>query len=439
MITRRLEQDLLDWKASPTRKPLLIRGARQVGKSFLVESFGRQYFENIVVINFELEPEHKQAFENLNPQNICNTLRITTKQLIEPGKTLIFLDEIQDCPKAIQALRYFKEKMPEQHVIGAGSLLELALRKADFRMPVGRVQFYYLYPLSFKEFLSVVNPQSVAELEQATLTKPLAPALHNYFLEQLKLYTLLGGMPEAVSQYLQNENLQKAQATQNSILETYLDDFGHYASYADIKYLTRCFTETPKIVGQQIKYNKIDPDVRSRELKQAIQTLEDVNLLQRIHATKAQGLPLDAATNEKKFKLNFVDIGLVKRSNQLDASVLMSDDIMLVNKGALAEQLVGQELLANSPSYERTKLYFWARDGQGIAEVDYVITSGTNIVPVEVKSGKVGVLRSLKQFMLERSSSVGVRISQQELKQEGNILSVPLYMISELPRLLLEA
>jgi predicted AAA+ superfamily ATPase len=436
-MKRLLENDLLQWKQNKRRKPLLIRGARQVGKSHLVESFGNKHFNNVIAINFELSPQYKACFNSsLDPEVICNAIRIVSQQPIEAGNTLLFLDEIQDCPEAIQALRYFKEKMPELHVIGAGSLLELTLRQANFRMPVGRITSLYLYPLSFKEFLLNFNPQALEAIEQATVAQPVQEAIHNHLLEQLKLYLILGGMPEVLATYQNNKNLQETQALQADILSTYQSDFGHYEQLASPELLRKCFEQLPLMVGQQIKYNKIDPDLRSRELKKAIAALEAAQIFQRVQASSAQGLPLNADINEKKFKLNFIDVGLVKRVNQLDASLLLNEDPMLLNQGALTEQFVGQELMAYSANYEKADLYFWARDGSAKAEVDYITAVENRVTPIEVKSGKIGKLRSLKQFMLERDSALGLRISQLPLQIEGKVLSLPLYMVSELERLL---
>jgi uncharacterized protein len=435
MLHRHLEKDLRHWMSQTPRKPLLIRGARQVGKSSLVESFADQHFEHTVVVNFELEPELAACFENLQPSAICQAISAIKKQPIIPGKTLLFLDEIQDCPNAIRALRYFKEKYNELHVIGAGSLLDLALRDAEFRMPVGRVGFLYLYPLSFKEFLHAFNPSLIDYIEKATPAQPVPEAIHTHLLKQVRLYMLLGGMPEVLASYQQNEDIQSVQAIQSSVIQTYDNDFGHYASWAAPELLRKCFRQVPLLIGSQIKYNKIDPDLRSRDLKQALVVLEDANIIQRIRATSAKGLPLDATLNEKKFKLNFIDVGLVKRCNQLDASLLLNEDIMLLNRGALAEQFVGQELLAYSASFDRGRLYFWARDDHGRAEVDYIAAMGANIIPIEVKAGAVGKLRSLKQYLLEHENKMGVRISERPLSFDQGILSVPFYMIEALPRL----
>ena len=415
---------------------MLLKGARQVGKSFLVESFGKKHFEHVVSINFELSPEFKGCFQSLNPDDICNALRVLQNLPIIFGKTLLFLDEIQDCPQAIQSLRYFKEKMPELHVIGAGSLLELALKHADYRMPVGRVSSLYLYPLSFKEFLRAFNAAALEAVMAATLENPVPLAIHQYLLKQVHLYVTLGGMPEVVSVYQEAQDLKRVQMMQSEILETYQNDFGHYEGIAPVSHLKVCFNMAPKIVGQQIKYNKIDAELRSSDLKLALSALEAASILQRVTATSAQGLPLDATANEKKFKLNFIDIGLVKRANKLDAELLLQENIMLLNQGALNEQLVGQELLAYSENYEAAKLYFWARDFPGTAEVDYLFPFGKYIYPIEVKSGASGKMRSLIQYLAEHDCPFGIRISQAPLSFEKNILSVPFYMVGELPRLL---
>lgn len=434
-IQRDLSEHLKQWADSPLRKPLIIRGARQVGKSALVQQFANASMYDLIEINFELEPSYKTCFKNFDPTDICQSISTLKKQAFHQGKTLLFLDEIQDCPEAIQALRYFKEKMPELHVIAAGSLLELTLREADFSMPVGRVSFLYLYPLSFREFLRAINPEALQQLESATLNKPLPQAIHEYLLKQLKIYFWLGGLPESVAHYINTQDLSQSEPTQANILEAYDKDLSHFAPYADVAILRKCFHRVPMQLGQQIKYNKLEPDYRSRELKKALDVLEAVNLITRVQASTAQGLPLDATVNEKKFKLNFLDVGLVKRINQLDTTLALSDDLMLLNDGALAEQFTGQELLAYSKPYEKTKLYFWARDANAKAEVDYVSTIGQHIIPIEVKSGKTGRLRSLYQYLKEHTAPFGVRISQQALSFENNVLSIPLYMISELERI----
>lgn len=429
--------DLIAWRDKLQRKPLVLHGARQVGKSHLVEFFGTSHFNHCITINFEVDPQFKNCFEEtLNPTIICDAIAAMTEQAITPGRTLLFLDEIQDCPDAIRALRYFKEKKPELHVIAAGSLLEFKLRQAKFRMPVGRVSFLYLHPLSFKEFLQAVNPEALSYLTNTSFTSPIPTAIHYHLLKQVRLYCLIGGMPEAIAEYLHTQKIQSVQPVQASIIETYEKDFGHFHEVANPEHLQICFHQLPLMIGEQIKYNKLAPDLRSRDLKAALSALQAASIIHRIQASAAQGLPLNAILNEKKFKYNFVDVGLVKRFNKLDAQLLLNEDIVLMNRGALAEQFVGQELLAYAPNYEKPAQYFWARDGYGTAEIDYVITHGKHILPIEVKAGKTGTLRSLKQFLLEYPSPIGLRLSQHSLSKQDKILSIPLYLISELPRLL---
>lgn len=215
-MKRDIERQLKDWKDQPNRLPLLIRGPRQVGKTYVVEQFGKEFFENVVLVNFELYPRMKQCFESLDPKEIINKLRLMDDLDIEPGKTLLFLDEIQECPKAIMSLRYFKEKMPELHVIGAGSLLEFALREEDFRMPVGRVQFVYLGPFSFGEFLGALNHNQLrGYLGKIKLMDQIDPVVHEQLLELLQKYFILGGMPAVLQEYLTAGNLKVCQNIQS--------------------------------------------------------------------------------------------------------------------------------------------------------------------------------------------------------------------------------
>lgn len=443
MVTRKREVELLKWKDSPIRKPLLLRGARQVGKSYLIESFGKTYFDNCITVNFEKSKEYLDCFETLKPENICKAIALLSSQKIIPGKTLLFLDEIQDCPNAIRALRYFKENMPELHVIGAGSLLELKLNEADYRMPVGRVSFMFLHPLSFTEFLTAFDPGAADYFSEASIKTPYPLAIHEHFLRALRVYFVQGGMPAVLAAHLNGADINDLLEVQANILNTYRNDLGHYDSEADLSLLKHCFEVLPRCVSEQIKYSKLAPEVRSKDLKRALSVLEQVNIINSVVATTAQGLPLARTQNEKKFKYCFLDVGLVKRMNQLDASVLLNQDLMLLDQGVLAEQFVGQELLAHSDYYEKHQLYFWSRDEQGgRAEIDFLTVIDGQIFPIEVKSGATGRLRSLHQYLLEHDCPFGIRISMAPLsfeeKSGSKILSVPLYLISELPRLVKE-
>lgn len=438
-MDRDIEKDLLDWKQQADPMPILLRGARQVGKSYVVEKFGRDHFDNILIVNFELQPELRYCFETLHPHEILQKLSLLMHHKIEPGKTLLFLDEIQDCPNAIRSLRYFKEQLPQLHVIGAGSLLEFTLNDASFRMPVGRVQSLYLKPLSFKEYLMAANYRNLREhIEQVDLQNNLADVVHQMLLKQVKNYMGLGGMPSVLKTYFSSEgmvDLNRCRLQQAILLNNYRQDFGKYAKHTHIKYLQRVFEKAPGIVGDHFKYSKIDPDVRSQYIKSALELLQDAGLLYYIYSTAASGIPLMTLMNEKKFKILFLDVGLMVYASRAEAELLL-DDIILVNRGAIAEQFVGQELLAYAPSYDEAKLYFWCREKKSsMAEVDFIITVGPNIIPIEVKAGKTGQLKSLHLLMKEKNLKVGVRVSQLPLHFDGQILSVPIYMVSEIPRL----
>lgn len=440
-MKRDIEKSLTDWKDSPIRSPLLLRGARQVGKSWVVEKFGRENFEHLVIINFEQRPELRVCFETLIPEKIISTVELLTGSVVFPGKTLLFLDEIQGCPQAIVALRYFKEQMPDLHVIGAGSLLEFVLNEEDLSMPVGRIQSLYLRPLSFYEFLTAIGREKLRNyLSHITLESPLEASVHEELLKLMKEYVVLGGMPAVISAYIKTKSLLQMQDVQSDILFTYRNDFGKYAKKTQHKYLSLLFEKAPGLIGTWFKYKNIDPDVQGRDIKSALQLLCKAGLMFQVLHTSASGIPFITTQNEKKFKVLFLDVGLAKRACLLDTAFLFQEDIMLINQGLLTEQLVGQELLVYLDRKDVGHLFFWIREQKSSsAEVDFVISVGSKIIPIEVKSGTIGRLRSLKIFMEEKKSVIGIRISASPLSLEDKVLSIPFYMIGELSRLINEA
>ncbi len=434
---RDIEKDLLHWKKQENPMPLLLRGARQVGKTYVVEKFGREQFEQLVTINFELQPEMIHCFESLEPNEIINAIFLLTHKKIEPQSTLLFLDEIQDCPNAIRALRYFKEKLPKLHVIGAGSLLEFTLNDTAFRMPVGRVQSLYLKPLSFKEYLVGSDNKQLREwIESIDLHSKIAKPIHERLLHLVREYMILGGMPAVLQSYFTVHDLGNCMNIQTALLNTYRQDFGKYAKKSDHRYLQRLFEKIPGLVGENFKYSKVDPDMRSRDIKDALYMLQNAGLTYPIFSTSASGLPLANLINEKKFKVLFLDVGLITRTGKLESELLLNNNIILVNRGMLAEQFVGQELLAYTSCYEEANLYFWSREQRSsMAEVDFVTTVDAKVIPIEVKAGTTGHLKSIKIFMQEKKSTLGVRISQQPLSYDNNILSLPFYMTGEISRI----
>lgn len=440
-MKRDLERDLFSWKERKDRLPLLLRGARQVGKSYIVEEFGKKAFKNIVIVNFEFRPELKQCFTTLDPVEIINKLRLLMGEAIEAEKTLLFLDEIQECPNAIMALRYFKEKYDRLAVIGAGSLMEFALNSSDFRMPVGRVQFIYLEPLSFGEFLTASgNEQLRHYLGEIRLNGVIDDAVHQKLMGLLRIYLIVGGMPAVVNEYFESRNFLNCQRIQNSLLQTYRSDFGKYAKSSTHKYLQKVLYEAPRLVGDRVKYSNIDPDSKSRDIKQALNLLKLAGIIYPVCATAASGLPLGAQVSEKKFKLNFLDVGLMQNACGLQAKLTLTNDFVQINSGAVTEQFIGQELRAYSDSYLERGLFFWARDKKNSsAEVDFVMAVDFRIFPLEVKAGKTGTLKSLKLFIKEKKSLFGVRFSQEKLSLYDKVLTLPLYMTEQMKRLVLEA
>ena len=440
-MERTLDLELIAWKEDPRRVPLLIRGGRQVGKTFAIEKFGKRYFDHCVTINFERERKFCSLFdESLDPKTVLRNLQALIQIPIIPGKTLLFFDEIQAAPRAVMALRYFKEELPELHVIGAGSLLEFALKGDDFSFPVGRVEFRYLFPLSFKEFLKARGEETLLhELEKTTPEEPISSFIHLHALSCLRDYFQVGGMPQAVTALIQTESPLEWKKTQQMILDTYQSDFGKYGGVAQQKYLQICFEKAPELVGSHFRYTKISSLYQSRDLKNALDLLEQAGLIRYVQATSASGLPLQANVSEKKFKLIFLDIGLLQEFLHTDPELLRKEDLVQINAGALAEQFVGQELMASGEPFRKRKLFFWNKEGEASdAEVDYLIQHHTHIIPIEVKSGKGTRIRSMRKFMTEKNTPFGIRISQNPLSFEQGILSLPLYMIGEIDRLLLK-
>lgn len=436
-MKRDLNSELCVWKSQQDFKPLLLRGARQVGKTFLIREFGAAEFTNLVEVNFELFPKLKRCFSELDPYQIVSELEMTLRVIIEPGKTLLFLDEIQECPQAIMALRYFKEKMPGLHVIGAGSLLEFVLNEEEFRMPVGRVEYLYLKPLSFSEFLEASgNSKLRIHLQRVSLEKPPSDNIHEQALRLLREYMSVGGMPEAVMSYLTNKNTKRCQEIQSALLISYRNDFGKYSRYTQHKYLQIAYEGIPGLVSDWFKYVRLDPDADPRQLRTALFKLSDAGIIHFVYDTRASGLPLISHIDSKKFKLLFVDVGLTKRALGIDLELLTEPSLLLVNRGALAEQLVGQELIAYFDPREQAKLFTWHREEKNAeAEIDFVMTIGSQILGIEVKAGSTGKLRSIQQFLNEKKLPLGVRISERPLGLEKRLLSVPFYLIRELPRL----
>ncbi|MFH1983251.1 MAG: ATP-binding protein [Pseudomonadota bacterium] len=437
-MKRTIDPILDQWKSSRIRQPLLIRGARQVGKTRSVTDFGNRAFGNIVTVNFEERPELSRCFSDFDPKAIIDRLSILTRETIRPGQTLLFLDEIQECPRAITALRYFDEKLHELHVIGAGSLVEFALRAEGFRMPVGRVQSVYMVPMSFEEFLIAIGEGRIAEhLGTVDLNTGIEPVISERLDQLFRQYLLVGGMPRVVDAFRRKVLIDELQRLQSGLMRTCSDDFAKYAATAKHKYLKEVYANAPRMVGKRYKYSQVNPSIESKFLKEALELLSDARILLKICHASGAGVPLLSTTNERRFKIAFLDVGLMQNALDIQSAIVTDDVVMQINAGGIAEQVVAQELLAAADPYVDKKLHFWAREARGSnAEVDFLIDIDSMPIPVEVKSGARGSLKSMRLFLREYPQTpLGIRYSMHELSYYDQILSIPLTMIGQTQRL----
>ena len=430
-MKRDLYKNLCDWKDEQGRRPLVLRGARQTGKTFLVNEFGKNEFASFVSLNFERNPEYKDIFITNVPKEILERIVLFTGKKVEEGKTLLFFDEIQECPAAIMCLRYFYEEMPEIHIIGAGSLLEFTLHSEKFRMPVGRVQYLFLYPLSFGEFIDAIGESSLrSHLYNFSNIADLPGSLHNKLNEYIRKYFLLGGMPAVVNEYINTGDILKCNKIQRAIIDTYIDDFGKYSSKIKHRYLRKIMEAVPSMVGQKFVYARVDDSIKSRELKEAFELLEMAGVVYRVKRTSGDGVPLEANVKENFYKALFLDIGLMHSIIGIYEDTAKGTDFNSIFRGSVTEQFTGQELIAYQNPITRPMLYYWTREAKNSnAEIDYLIQKGSEIIPIEVKSGSTGRLKSLTMFLEIFKISIGYKISQATFQSELPVNSLPFYAI----------
>jgi len=413
-MQRKIIDKLVEWKTSTGRKPLLIRGARQVGKTFSIIEFGKTHFNgNIHLFNLEKNPDIHLIFEkNLDSNLILSELELVINKIIEPGKDLLFFDEIQECPKAITALRYFYEENPELHVIAAGSLLEFALK--DISFPVGRLQMMFMHPMTFEEFLIANNKELLAEKIKhpgSQLSETVVQMANN----EMYNYFIVGGMPESVTTFLNSGSFMEAIQVQSDLIATFRQDFSKYGGYSDKHCLNSVLSAVAHRTGEQIKYSKFE-------------LLENARLFSKVRAASPAGSPLRASASEKKFKTVFLDIGLLSNLNGFYSDKTINKQKFSSEfNGKMAEQFIGQELIAATDR----DVYYWSRNARGSnAKTDYLIEKEGNIIPIEVKSGKSGSLKSLHllldTFTNIKTAFVFTEDKQGEIKEKG-IKFLPLF------------
>ncbi len=439
-----------EWRDRPGRKPLVLRGARQVGKTYLVEHWGLENFESVVKVDLERERELHSLFSQSDPQRVLDELGVLRGRNVTLGKVLLFLDEIQACPSALAMLRYFHELVPALHVIAAGSLLDFTMREFQYSMPVGRIEFLHLQPMSFEEFVAATEGGALVNyLQTWTLAQPPSEAVAKKLLELVRRCIFVGGMPEAVGAYAERKDLLEVQRIQTALVETMQADFGKYGPPRLQELMRKTYRHIAENVGRKIKLVNISREERSADVRRALELLTLSRVVHQVAHTSANGLPLGAGRDERHSKALFLDVGLANRLCGLD--LVGTEELITVIEGALAEQFVGQQLLCAGPAFEDPQLYYWAREARNAnAEVDFVISRNQEILPVEVKAGKSGTLRSTFQFLLEKRRNRAVRFhtgspALEDVKLPGEegttvqLLSLPLYAVGQLDRLLGEA
>nr|WP_246434080.1 AAA family ATPase [Spirochaeta isovalerica] len=431
---------------------MLIRGARQIGKTTAVRIFAEQSGLELIELNMEKAWSFTSLVASNNPRKLIEAIEFELNRDISPDNSLLFFDEIQAVPQLLGLLRYFYEEIPELAVIATGSLLEFTLAQPDFSLPVGRIELYYMGPFSFEEFISVLDHKRALEfLNKYSLDEAVPDVVHEQLNKLVRLYTIIGGMPEAIAAYRESGSLRDVERIKSSIIETFILDFNKYKGKTDTVLLRKVFESLPAQLGKKVIYSHIIPNVRANEVSSAIEQLSLAKVLTLVFHSSANGIPLAAEKNERYYKPLHLDIGLCLTQLGLNpVETENAEDLNFVNRGTLAEQFIGQQLYHQFPSYREPELFYWTRESRGAsAEVDYLITDGHGgIIPIEVKSGRTGSLRSLQTITKEKGLSLAIRFNsdkpsvfnENRITPKGDVkyrlLSLPHYLVQQVDRLL---
>ena len=453
-MIRSAARELDQWLKSPSRKPMVLRGARQVGKTWLVRDLAERHDLQLIEMNLERFPNLVDLFSENHPEVVLKNIEAEFSTPVNRESALLFLDEIQAAPDLFSKLRWFREDLPDLPVIAAGSLLDFALHKYRFSMPVGRITYFYLEPMSFFEFLQASGHDALhRKLSAVTFDAGLAVSLHEKCLKLYQTYCLMGGMPEVVQAWINTENQEECIKIQHDLLATFRDDFHKYGGEMEAAALSKIMLGVARQLGNKFVYSRVDPTSKAGPIKKAFHLLCLAKVCSKVAHSTGNGLPLGAESNEKFFKALMVDIGLI--SAQLGISSTRrreAENLVLSNKGGLAEQFVGQQLRAmKSPMMDAT-LFYWQRTGGRQGEIDYLLQHGGRVVPLEVKSGPAGSMKSLHQFMAEKGLDFAVRCNfnlptLENIKMKTTqgrpvsyrLLSIPVYLTQCLDRLMAEA
>ena len=426
-------EELIKWKNSKSRKPLIIRGARQVGKTWLMQEFGKNYYEKCAYINFDSNNRMEELFStDFDIERIVQGLKIESGVNIEPENTLIIFDEIQEIPKALTSLKYFCENANKYHIVAAGSLLGVAMHEGT-SFPVGKVDFMDLYPLSYEEFLEALGEKELVNFLK-TQNMQLINIFSDKFNNYLKQYLFIGGMPEVVADYVQNKDFNAVRDKQTRLLEAYEQDFSKHAPNNIVPRIRQLWNNIPTQLAKENKkfiYGLVKQGARAREYEVALSWLIDCGLVYQINRVKDCKIPLVAYQDFNAFKLYLLDVGLLCAMAQINAQTIIDGNSIFVEfKGALTEQFVLTELKANT----NVPIFYWSSE-TGIAEVDYIVQIGKNNVPIEVKSNENLQSKSLKNFVQKYNTKINIRTSMSNYRKEDWLINIPLYLIGNISNL----
>ncbi|MDB7979947.1 MULTISPECIES: ATP-binding protein [Faecalicoccus] len=437
-MERFLLKKLLAWKTSPYRKPLIVKGVRQVGKTWILKEFGRLYYDNVAYFNFDENEEYKQFFDTTkNVNRILQNLSMASSQTISPKKTLIIFDEVQDCPNVINSMKYFCENAPEYHIACAGSLLGIALAKPS-SFPVGKVNFMQVDPMTFEEFLIANGDSNLAEYIQTIDTiEPIPDAFFNPLYEKLKMYYVTGGMPEPVRIWTEARDVNVMQEALSNIIEAYERDFAKHPNVNEFPKISMIWNSIPSQLAKENKkflYKVVKTGARAREYEDALQWLIDARLVHKIYRSTSPGLPISAYDDVSAFKIYLVDVGLLRRLAKLAPTAFGEGNRLFTEfKGALTENFVLQTLMTQ---FEVTPRY-WSQANPPY-EVDFLIQRDNDIFPIEVKSESNTTSKSLKKFkeLFPDKVKLRIRYSLDNLKLDDDVLNIPLFMAGQTDHLI---
>lgn len=434
-MKRHAYKALISWKESHHKKPLIIQGARQVGKTYLVKEFARNEYKDLHYFNFEQDRNLSSLFSNsLNPEHIINSLGLYIGRKIEPETSLLFFDEIQAVPSALTSLKYFQEGDTKYNIIAAGSLLGVSIGK-DTSFPVGKVSFLSLYPMNFSEYLMAAGEDMfLEELNKIEDIRPFPEAIHSKMIDHLKLYLYLGGMPEVVSNYLEFRDIATVRSIQRDILKAYDRDFSKYADKNQAIKNSEFWNSIPNQLSKEnkkFKYKDIKKNARSSMYEQTIEWLRKAGLINTAYNLETPKIPLSAYADFSKFKVYMHDVGLLAaKLNITSDQIVLPNELFKGFNGAFIENYVSQELI--SSGFEQ--LYYWT--SRSDAEVDFILNSGKSVYPIEVKSGTSRNMKSLQSYASKYHPEKTIRISPRNLTQSGNFINIPLYAIQLINRII---